>query len=680
MKKINFHQRIILILIQTFFLTNCALVQADNFLITEIKLRAAGTLAPSTYIGVEQFKNIFALKAEQGLEQKLAKIHKAYDGIADWGIYEGVQLRKYTYDENGNKIGLVWFSDIDDINKILDVLSITARTKVCDLGSAVGHVCTVFAARGAQVVGYEIGEDMVVFANEILAEKLEGVIDKNKIRFEATNFLEKDLSDFDILFHYWHGLMSEYNQEFKEKLVKELKPGGFLIVYLGGEDENHFPELTEATFLPGYEKIRHFAKIYTKPVNSEYEKDEEILRVQSSNMPLPSGMNSEAYKLYKKAGKEGWGMSGKGTYSAANPRFRQWLVEQIGSGKKVLSLGCGRGELEIELQKAGNEVVAVDRVPEMVEAARKRGLEKVILADANNLPEGLKQGNFDVVLFSESMGNVNIEAALAQAQLALKQDGKLIITTPAPDKDRCIDEKEKQLYAKLSKTKLVKLISSAGFEVLRAEESFWLSYPPEPVLPGFVIYIEAKRHNQLYSLKKDVLENRLMNRFSEIESRFDLFRAVPLAHSMSKFLSVDDELIDTAIMEIEEKGKNYITEQGIKILEEFNTQRINADFEKVHTWTELINMKTKGDYDFRQLLSHLVGTAQMYFDILKQYELKDKTNIEKFKEYFEKMWVVLRAIDIEAREFEELIQELEQRNIFLEFDQLVNLQAVERAI
>ena len=55
------------------------------------------------------------------------------------------------------------------------------------------------------------------------------------------------------------------------------------------------------------------------------------------------------------------------------------------AGERVLDLGCGDGELAIQLVARGCEVVAVDAAPGMVERARARGLDARI-ADGHELP------------------------------------------------------------------------------------------------------------------------------------------------------------------------------------------------------------------------------------------------------------------------------------------------------
>jgi SAM-dependent methyltransferase len=55
------------------------------------------------------------------------------------------------------------------------------------------------------------------------------------------------------------------------------------------------------------------------------------------------------------------------------------------TGESILDLGCGDGVLTVELAARGARVIAVDSSPEMVAAARARGLDARVI-DAHDLP------------------------------------------------------------------------------------------------------------------------------------------------------------------------------------------------------------------------------------------------------------------------------------------------------
>ena len=106
-------------------------------------------------------------------------------------------------------------------------------------------------------------------------------------------------------------------------------------------------------------------------------------------------------------------MSGFGiasTYDAINTvifasaggsyRLRRAFVSflDVGSGDRVLELGCGTGQVTAALLATGADVVAVDRLPAMLEAARRRApAARFVLADITS--SGV-DGGFDAVVLS----------------------------------------------------------------------------------------------------------------------------------------------------------------------------------------------------------------------------------------------------------------------------------------
>ena len=92
-------------------------------------------------------------------------------------------------------------------------------------------------------------------------------------------------------------------------------------------------------------------------------------------------------------------------------------------GERVLDLGCGDGALTEKIAAAGATVVAVDAAPDMVAAARARGL------DARLLPGQRLDfaGEFDAVFSNAALHWMRPpEAVLAGVRRALKPGGRFV--------------------------------------------------------------------------------------------------------------------------------------------------------------------------------------------------------------------------------------------------------------
>lgn len=61
----------------------------------------------------------------------------------------------------------------------------------------------------------------------------------------------------------------------------------------------------------------------------------------------------------------------------AELRIRK-ILELIGSGKRILDVGCYDGGISLRLKKLGNEVVGVDISAKAVRLAKKRGVEAYV--------------------------------------------------------------------------------------------------------------------------------------------------------------------------------------------------------------------------------------------------------------------------------------------------------------
>ena len=93
------------------------------------------------------------------------------------------------------------------------------------------------------------------------------------------------------------------------------------------------------------------------------------------------------------------------------------------SGERILDLGCGDGLLTEKIAAAGATVVAVDAGPDMVAAARARGLDARVI-DGQKLPLA---GEFDAVFSNAALHWMrDQEAVLRGVYRALKPRGRFI--------------------------------------------------------------------------------------------------------------------------------------------------------------------------------------------------------------------------------------------------------------
>jgi ubiquinone/menaquinone biosynthesis C-methylase UbiE len=99
-----------------------------------------------------------------------------------------------------------------------------------------------------------------------------------------------------------------------------------------------------------------------------------------------------------------------------------WLDAQ--SGEYILDLGCGDGQLTQRIQSSGARVLGVDASPQMVEAARARGIEAE-QANAEQLP--FRDATFDAVFSNAALHWVREQdAMLAHVHRVLKPGGRFV--------------------------------------------------------------------------------------------------------------------------------------------------------------------------------------------------------------------------------------------------------------
>jgi SAM-dependent methyltransferase len=100
----------------------------------------------------------------------------------------------------------------------------------------------------------------------------------------------------------------------------------------------------------------------------------------------------------------------------------EWLAAQ--PGERILDLGCGDGQLTARIAATGAQVQGVDLSPEMVAAARARGVAAEV-GDAESL--AYPAGSFDAVFSNAALHWVrNQDAMMEQVRRVLKPGGRFV--------------------------------------------------------------------------------------------------------------------------------------------------------------------------------------------------------------------------------------------------------------
>ena len=106
------------------------------------------------------------------------------------------------------------------------------------------------------------------------------------------------------------------------------------------------------------------------------------------------------------------------------------ILSLVGSGKKVLDIGCGAGINSEVIKLNGNEVWGVDIAPNNVKACRKRGIKCIQLdVEHKEFPHGW--GMFDVAYAGDIIEHiVDTEGFFKRVHKMLKPNGFIVVATP----------------------------------------------------------------------------------------------------------------------------------------------------------------------------------------------------------------------------------------------------------
>lgn len=107
-----------------------------------------------------------------------------------------------------------------------------------------------------------------------------------------------------------------------------------------------------------------------------------------------------------------------------------FILEEIGSKKHVLDVGCNDGFIGERIIKNDNIVYGIDLSKSNLSIAKKRGLKvKCLNIEKGKFP--FQENFFDAIILGDTIEHIfDTDTLLKQCHKLLKKEGKLIITTP----------------------------------------------------------------------------------------------------------------------------------------------------------------------------------------------------------------------------------------------------------
>lgn len=123
-------------------------------------------------------------------------------------------------------------------------------------------------------------------------------------------------------------------------------------------------------------------------------------------------------------------MSGYVPLNERRHRAHAKLLAAVGTGQRVLDVGCSSGYLAEPLAARGNVIVGLELDPEAARAAEPF-CERVLVGDVETMELPLEPGSFDVVLCGDVVEHLrDPAAALARLRPFLRPGGRLVLSTP----------------------------------------------------------------------------------------------------------------------------------------------------------------------------------------------------------------------------------------------------------
>jgi 2-polyprenyl-3-methyl-5-hydroxy-6-metoxy-1,4-benzoquinol methylase len=123
-------------------------------------------------------------------------------------------------------------------------------------------------------------------------------------------------------------------------------------------------------------------------------------------------------------------MSGYVAFNERRHRAHAKLLDAVGTGMRVLDVGCSSGYLARPLVERGNTVVGIELDPAAALEAEAY-CERVLVGDIETMSLELDPASFDVVLCGDVLEHLRDPIAiLARLRPFLRAGGRLVVSTP----------------------------------------------------------------------------------------------------------------------------------------------------------------------------------------------------------------------------------------------------------
>jgi 2-polyprenyl-3-methyl-5-hydroxy-6-metoxy-1,4-benzoquinol methylase len=123
-------------------------------------------------------------------------------------------------------------------------------------------------------------------------------------------------------------------------------------------------------------------------------------------------------------------MNGYVPLNARRHRAHAKLLAAVGTGRRVLDVGCSSGYLARPLAERGNTIVGIELDPEAAREA-EAFCERVFVGDVEAMELPLEAASFDVVLCGDVVEHLRDPAAtLARLRPLLRPGGRVVLSTP----------------------------------------------------------------------------------------------------------------------------------------------------------------------------------------------------------------------------------------------------------